>query len=1046
MLNEFYGDVLPAQGYFCLLLLPEARHVWAESHEELVELTEQYADRTGVYFATAAFETIANRKQSNVSSLRALRLDIDAGAKKLAKHGIDAVYATQKDALADSVAFFKSTRLMPSYIVSSGEGLHLYFCFDADLQPDAWLPLAKGLSALGRQHKLKIDPSVTEDSARILRPLGGLHENGKRVAAIKRTGITYSAAQLAALLPVEAVMPAAPKRARSGINDDIVTAFQGAPSSALKVAQNCAALREIAVSGGDVPEPQWRAMLGLVKRTVEGLDIAQEWSSGHADYDEAEVERKFNAWTTGPTTCTEFAKHTSACAGCAHQGKVKSPINLGLMTTPEIELLPEEVQEAVAPAAPAPRAATGKPWDDCMPPGFDVVSTKSGAPVLVYSLKTEKESDTGEMVPVVINIPFTHDIFWFGQWAEADGTDDAAQVTLHLWTGQGVKNYLMDQTLVASTFKLLEFLAGKAIHTTTHKRAPQAMQDYAKAHLQRIKSISKRPKVTDHLGLRILDDGELVCAHGQHVIYADGSIHKAMLGASLRGVAEQFPLPVPDSFSGAWEPEVWDEHVLPLARQHVGFLQKYYARPGMEKFQLAIMMGLASPLMAFVTGEFHRGSLLPRMSALSVSLFSRESARGKTTAAMSALLAYGKPSGLTNDSGKAGTTDNARVSGLSIFGTMPNVMDEMGGASPLSVAGIISAVANGSGKRRSNKDGGLNDSIPWALINLVTTNTSQRDMISAIQSDSGAIQYRLLELNVENSPEYDQATRDSFTTDWAALNRLCTGALGAVIHREICALGVERANQLVASCCAKAGAALRAEQSARFQYRGLGAMLALHLLLTKLGLAPFALGPMVEAFRVAHDAGRDFVVDNVLPTGGLELLSRALQELAPHTLVTEHETRINQHTTKYDMALNARVPDVVYGRHIKSLGRTYLSVQALREWCTKRGASEPEIVRTARAEGILVTHTQVRSAKDGERKPVARSAEYFNLAKGLRDSMDLRCRVYTIDVRRLFQLLGDEMEDYTGHEKTGNVVPLHAPQEDGTLTDEGAMPVQETAT
>ncbi len=1035
MLNEFYGDILPAQGYFCLFLLPESRHIWAESHEELIELTEQHADRTGVYCGTSAYDTVANRKQSNVLSLRSLRLDIDAGEKKYAKDPAG-TYPTQRDALAAFVAFTKATALAPSYLIASGEGLHIYYCLAADIKPDAWMALAEGLSQLAAEHGLKVDPTVTKDTARILRPPGSLHGNGKRVTVLKRTGRVYQPDEL----PSAVVLPApsaAPRR--SSINDDIVGsgAFQGPPSSALKVAEHCGALREVAASRGDVAEPLWRAMIGLVKRTVEGLDIAQEWSSGYDGYDGYEVERKFNAWSTGPTTCGEFAKHSSACASCAYRGKVKSPINLGLMTTPEIEQLPEETQAAVAVLEPAlPKAAPGKPWDGCMPAAFEVVQTKAGLPVLVYSLKVEKESDTGEVVPAVVNIPFTYDIFWFGQWAEADGTDDTAQVTLHLWTGTGVKTYLLDQSLVASPFKLLEYLSGKAIHTTTHKRASQAMQDYAKAQLQRIKSVSKRPKVNDHLGLRILDDGELVCAHGAHVIYADGSIQKAMLGASLRTTAEQFPLPIPESFSGTWAPSVWDDHVMPLARQHVGFLQKYYSREGMEKFQLAIMMGLASPFMAFVTGEFFQGSSLPRMSALSVSLFSRESARGKTTACMSALLAYGKPSGLTNDSGKAGTTDNARVSGLSIFGTMPNVMDEMGGATPASVAGIISAVANGSGKARSKQDGGLSSSIPWALVNLVTTNTSQRDMISAIQNDSGAIQYRLLELNVEGVPEYDQATRDAFSADWAKLNRQCTGALGAVIHREICALGVERANKLVADCCAKASAAVKADQSARFQYRGLGALLALHLLLTRLGLAPFALGPMVEAFKVAHESGRDFVVDNVLPTDGLQLLSRVLQEMAPNTLVTEAETKVNQHSTKFDMPLNARVPEVVHARHVKELGRTYLSVNALRAWCLKHGVSEPEIVRTARRDGVLVSHDRLKGPKGTERKVVSVSAEYYNLAKGLRDSMELKCRVYTVNVRKLFQLLGAEPEDFTG-----NVVALHG----AVAAEEEDQPTQDAA-
>ena len=325
-LSAFYADILPEQGNFCLFLLPEGRHIWVKSHAELIALTKQYADRTGVYFGTAAFETAANRKQTNVLALRALRLDIDAGDKKYAKDPTG-TYPTQRDALAAFVAFTKATGLAPSYLVSSGEGLHVYYCLDANLVPKQWLPLAAGLACLADEHGLKVDPSVTEDTARILRPLGSTHGNGKRVSTIKRTGIVYSRDAIAAKLPVEVI---APRRARTGINDDIVTAFQGPPSSALTIAEHCAALREIAVSRGDVPEPQWRAMLGLVKRTVEGLDIAQEWSSGHDDYDELEVERKFEAWNAGPTTCAEFAKHSSACNGCGYQGKIKSPIMLGM--------------------------------------------------------------------------------------------------------------------------------------------------------------------------------------------------------------------------------------------------------------------------------------------------------------------------------------------------------------------------------------------------------------------------------------------------------------------------------------------------------------------------------------------------------------------------------------------------------------------------------------------------------------------------------------------------------------------------------------------
>lgn len=1002
MLKKFYGDVLPESGHFCVALLPEGRHLWVKDHDALVAVTEKYEGREGVYFATAAFKSPANRKQDNVLALKALRLDIDAGAKKHAKDP-DGTYPDQRAAIAAYVDFAKRSGIAPSYIISSGEGLHIYYCLDEAITGAEFQPLAASLGRLAAELSLRVDSSVTVDTARILRPIGGLHGNGSRVSVLRATGASYSVDALRAKLPD--VAPAVTRKYDTSINDDLGLDVQGPPSSALKIAENCGALREVAEAGGDVPEPHWRAMLGLVKRTVEGVDIAQQWSSGYAGYDPDEVRRKFDNWATGPTTCAEFAKHSAACDTCKFQGKVKSPINLGLMTAPEIEQLPEEVKQEVAPPVAAP-APTGDPWDGAIPAGFEVIRPKSGGLTLVYALQAEKETETGEKVPVVVHVPFTKDIFWFGHWAEADNSDDTAQVTLHLWTGTHVKNYLMDQSVVASQSKLLEYLSGKAIHSTPHKRAAQAMQDYAKAQLQRIKESNKQPKVADHLGLRILHDGSLVAVQGDKVIYPDGTVRKAMLAPALCGVAAQFHVPVPDDEAAAWGPEIWDSYILPRAQKHLAFLQKYYLRPGMERFQLAIMLGMASPLMPFVNGSFYSGSLLPRNSALSVSLFSRESARGKTTAVAASTMAYGKGSELIQDAGKMGATDNGRVARLSLLGTLPNIMDEMGGASASSVATMVSAVANGAGRVRATREGGMTESSPWALINLVTTNTSQRDMIASIQDTSGAIQYRLLEINCDDMPEYDQALRDSFTEDWAEVNRDCPGALGAFIHREISAMGVAKIAKLVTDCCAKASSLVGADQSARFQYRGLGAMLALNLILAKLKMAPFPLAPMVEQFKLAHDAGKEFVIENTMPTDGLELLSRALQDLAPHTVITEGESHLGRYSVKFDEPLNPRMPEVIKARHIKSQGCTWVSVLALREWAAEKGVSERDMVRAAKKAGVLVPF--VRGVTG-----VSYSADYVVLTKGMRVDMALRAKVYRFNVRGLYGI-GADIDAQTG--------------------------------
>lgn len=1015
MIEDFYRAILPDVGQYCIFILSRRQHVWVDSIEELASLSADLVDKEGIYFGTASFDGANKRQQANVLALKSLRLDLDAGPEKLAKHGIEKVYATQQDAIAAVVKMSKDAKLPPSYIVSSGHGLHIYYALDADLTRSEWQPLAKGLARLCIQHGLKADTSVTEDSARILRPPGGLHSGNVRVKILKATGMVYSQDKLQSLLQA-ADEP--PKRSRmASLSEDIVSGFEGPPSSALKIVQHCGALREVAVSKGEVPEPQWRAMLGLVKRCVEGRDIAHEWSHGHPDYDTEDTDRKFDGWAAGPTTCIEFERHSDACKTCEYKGRVKSPISLGLMTTPEIEQLPED--QKPLPVVTLEPVANGSPWDNCMPAKFSVIKSAQGL-TLMNSMLTEKASETGDLVPVTVTVAITHDIFWFGQWAEAEDSTDTAKVTLHKWDGNAVKTYLLDQTLMASRSDLMKFLAGKAIHLTNDKRAPLAMENYAKQQLLRIKHMARRPKVTDRFGLRILDDGKLVCAHGKYVIYPDGVIHEAMLGASLQGWSEQFPIPIPKSFSGEWSADVWDSHVIPKAKLHVDFMKRHYGRPGLEKYQLAFMMALASPLMAFVTGAYASGPKLPP-NGLSVSLYSREGGRGKTTLMQSAMLSFGVPGELSKDQNKVGSTDLARVAKLSMSGTMPVAMDEMGSNGEKSTAELISAISNGSGRDRATKDGGLTSSARWALICLIATNRSQRDMVAATTEESSAIQYRLLELDVDGIAEFDQDARAKFTLEWAEVAQQCAGALGALIHREICALGAEAANKLVLDCVNKASDLVGADQTGRFQYRALGAVLAMQSLLTRLGLDVFPLKSMVEEFRIAHDSAQTYVKQNILPTNGLELLSIMLHDLRPHTVITQDETRRGRNSTGYDTPMN-QMPVDVRVRHVVSTSTSYVSVATVREWCVSKHIRDTNIIRDASTRNVLMLHAH-SNGKTGS-DSVNRNSSMYNLLKGMRESTGSQMRCYAFSVHRLGQLLG---EDIGADMLTdSNVVPLNA--------------------
>jgi hypothetical protein len=177
-------------------------------------------------------------------------------------------------------------------------------------------------------------------------------------------------------------------------------------------------------------------------------------------------------------------------------------------------------------------------------------------------------------------------------------------------------------------------------------------------------------------------------------------------------------------------------------------------------------------------------------------------------------------------------------------------------------------------------------------------------------------------------------------------------------------------------------------------------MFALYVLLNKIGIEIFPMRPVFDAFKEAHDAGQQFIADNVMPTNGLEILARGLHDLKPNIMVTMNETSRTRHNTgPMDTILNDPKPTTVVGRHVVTLGRTYITVEALKSWCKDHGLSEQEIIKEARKEEVLITF--------GER---GLASERFNLYKGMVvDSADL-VKCYRIDTHKLARKLGHEID------------------------------------
>ena len=277
---------------------------------------EQNAAGRDVYVALAGFkpkEERGSRKgrvRENVNSVAAFWLDIDCGDGK--------PYATQS-AACDALDSFCDAMGVPhpTFIVSSGGGLHVYWVLHRAIEPDAWTATAKRLRLACERHGLAADHACTADIVRILRPVGTHnHKTGtpRPVEIFKDDGadaLEFDAFRAAledttyASGPTPAVDPHANDALSAGIGDQLHRYLVG-----LTPAQQFALLDAACTA---VPAELWgtyefwalTAIAGCVnlarKHTFDRerlIDLLLEHSRrapGYASLDRATVEEKFEA-------------------------------------------------------------------------------------------------------------------------------------------------------------------------------------------------------------------------------------------------------------------------------------------------------------------------------------------------------------------------------------------------------------------------------------------------------------------------------------------------------------------------------------------------------------------------------------------------------------------------------------------------------------------------------------------------------------------------------------------------------------------------------
>lgn len=1054
---RFYQRVLPATGIYCLVS-PQMRHAWYETIELLAAATQEKTKlEANWYFGTNSFDDAGRRRQENVVAAKSLRFDIDAGEKKYAKTP-DKVYRTQEDALVALEEFTAWSGLVPSIVVSSGEGVHVYYCFDEEFPSvAAWKAASTALGRMAKAQGFRADTSVTTDEARILRPVGSLHWNGKHVSVLEENGDLTLAGFLAAFKALNLPAPAAPAAPRPSINADMDEPKPiFAPNSIVKAATKCGWLGEMVAAKGDVEYNDWVMMLSVAKHSAEGEAFAHSWSSGSDEYDEDNTQFKLDSLSRGPAVCDKISEISAHCQKCPHYGQIKSPLQLGKGGA--------AAASPASPASPAPKAQA----DDGGFGSFDDVGDADGASVAdedsgveamelrgnstpeellagakKYDMRAElvaqnllpddfptteslldydskaaffvRPGRNGRLVlwafvrelidnpegsgklPIYKPRKLTEQPFYLHSYIAGSGTSEVMVHYIKQYDKQGYPQWLYHDVpgyLLVDNTGLRETLANIGV---THADASDSetisrmIKRFVSANLSVLRNKPATVQIQHHMGFQFLD-GEPVYAQGPYVVKEDGEVEVCALGADLRPMRHRFEMPcLPSSELRGYQGDAFEEVILPAARNFGEGIRAIYGEAKHARYQLGWLLGVASPYLMFLTDEEASpdNHTMPGMG-ITLSLYSSESGLGKTALQKAMVSAFSDP-----EENKASGDKSSGISAISLgvqlskLGSLPYMLDEVTNNEPEEVSELIHKISIGRDKVRAQQNGRpVERTGSWTSVTSMSTNVSQRVMLTQHRSGSIAEQMRVVEI------DYNGAQPGSMTEYQAAYNKYIVanrGSLGIVLGR----YGVMHWKRMRSDAMALLETVVKRfamPNHERYFARILAAALLAHKVMELHGIKSVDIVQVLKTFAAVMEESRSYISENTPDSD--DYLEQFIRHIMPRILRTDTETDVRKANlsggeVKYDRVDNPEILNrsKIAGRYVAASGRLYVATTEFNTWCSSRGLDVRSLLRSWEKDGTYI--------KIGDKPSYPKK-----LSAGIHKNVmpDMQARVYTFSV------------------------------------------------
>lgn len=713
------------------------------SMESLLQTCGAMSDEgMNVYYAQAVFaDSSAGRKQANVARLRALWADIDVGKANNS-------YATREEAVQGIVNFTKASGLTPTWVTSSGKGLYCYWCLTEDISRPKWERLAVWLGEAMKKLGFVYDPACTTDSARVLRMPGTFHQaSGNKVKILAKSDNVYTWQELAEKLyaitpPSWAAAPHLPQAAAP-----MPAAAQAPVANAVLGTQQCFASAPVAYAepivarcnqictAGLGTEPQWYAMMSVMKRCVDGFQWAHALSATDPSrYNEADTTAKYeHAPVDAPAKCETFALlNPGGCTGCPHKGRVKSPIQLWRLYGTQTTEAPVETEQP----EPEPAPMFEPPAKLELPPVFTYTPQSFRTPEYYVDTEgchwVETKVYKDGTVQQLDHIITTSQLYYLKTvWTWKSGRSQREHWFLVVNPNGHKEQVSLDAAIASSPQNLMGWLYSSNIFPSGTNFTAKHFMAFINAYLNSILSQNavKEVATTDTFGWKEADPQT-----GQAPGFCIGSgriTENGMMAQEYTGSAKKLAL----GLGSAGTLDGWR----PVAEMYKTLDQK--------AAQLGMCLALAAPFMKYGSGV---------ATSATYSLWSTQSGLGKTQLLRAAASVWGNPDRQWIQRNASAVM---RMRQLAVLNNLPAFMDELTDVSDEDLYSLAYSLVGGQEKNKLRRNGvDMVETGTWNTVTFITSNKSVKEAVARCSGDSSASVTRLIEYECDFESYADNPT------------------------------------------------------------------------------------------------------------------------------------------------------------------------------------------------------------------------------------------------------------------------------------------------